>query len=175
MEAYVGAVFVGGGFPAVMTWIAALVDPSAQPPPGQQGQYEPMSKRTRVEPQPQYNFQYHHQQPAYHQPYGMAAPMPSVVPPPPAVAPPPLPTHNPLAPAQPQSAFLPLFNQTAQQRRLEVQYPAQFVGPAHAGRWTVQCLGMWSSWWRVLCLLTRARCSQRHREGRGHRAQQAAC
>ena len=64
----------------------------------------------------------------------------SSVPPAPTPAPP-LPP-NPLAPAAPQSAFLPLFNQTAQQRRLEVQYPAQFSGPAHAGRWTVQCLGM---------------------------------
>lgn len=62
-------------------------------------------------------------------------------PPPPVSMPPPLPSSNPLAPAQPQSAFLPLFNQTANQRRLTVEYPAQFTGPPHAGMWTVQCLG----------------------------------
>lgn len=64
----------------------------------------------------------------------------SVPPPPPMIAPPPLP-NNPLAPAQPQAAFLPLFNQTANQRKMSVDYPAQFTGPAHAGVWTVQCIG----------------------------------
>ena len=53
-------------------------------------------------------------------------------PPPPSQPPPPLPmqafTVNPLAPAQPHAAFLPLFNQTANQRRLNVEYPAQFSG-----------------------------------------------
>ncbi|THV06004.1 hypothetical protein K435DRAFT_960795 [Dendrothele bispora CBS 962.96] len=47
---------------------------------------------------------------------------------------------NPLAPAQPSMAFLPLFNQTAAQRRVTVEYPAEFAGPSHAGRWTVQCV-----------------------------------
>ncbi|KAI0801049.1 hypothetical protein C8Q74DRAFT_1214781 [Fomes fomentarius] len=142
MDAYVGAVYAGGGFQAVMNWIAALVDPGATPPQVQQGQYEPESKRTRFEPsQPQYTYQPQPQpQPAFAAGYGMPSYMPPAAPPPPAVAPPPLPAHNPLAPAQPHSAFLPVFNQTAQQRRLEVQYPAQFSGPAHAGRWTVQCL-----------------------------------
>jgi len=31
-------------------------------------------------------------------------------------------------------------NQTANQRRLGVEYPAQFFGPPHAGRWTVRCM-----------------------------------
>ncbi len=141
MDAYVGAVYVGGGFQAVMNWITALVDAGAAPPQVQQGHYEPESKRTRFEPsQPQYTYQ-PQPQPAFAAGYGMPSYMPPVAPPP-AVAPPPLPAHNPLPPAQPHSAFLPDFNQTAQQRRLEVQYPAQFSGPAHAGRWTVQCLGM---------------------------------
>lgn len=69
-------------------------------------------------------------------------PPPTQPPPPPTGPPPPLPTSNPLAPAQPMAAFLPIFNQTANQRRLAVEYPAQFSGPAHAGRWTVQCVGM---------------------------------
>lgn len=49
--------------------------------------------------------------------------------------------YNPLAPAQPGAAFLPLFNQTASQRRVSVDYSAEFSGPSHAGRWTVYCVG----------------------------------
>ncbi|KAF9457353.1 hypothetical protein BDZ94DRAFT_1326346 [Collybia nuda] len=53
----------------------------------------------------------------------------------------PLPSRpNPLAPAQPGLPFLPLFNQTATQRRVTVDYPAEFSGPPHAGRWTVKCV-----------------------------------
>lgn len=48
---------------------------------------------------------------------------------------------NPLAPAQPGLPFLPLFNQTAAQRRVKVEYVPEFNGPSHAGRWTVQCIG----------------------------------
>ncbi|KAI0361387.1 hypothetical protein OH77DRAFT_1545113 [Trametes cingulata] len=136
---YVGAVFVGGGYQAVRDWIAALVDPQSQAPAPPAAYAEPEYKRVKVESgmgmgmgyaQPQAGY---FQQPQQHAMFGQPPP------PPPAVPPPPLP-HNPLAPASPHSAFLPLFNQTAQQRRLEVQYPAQFSGPAHAGRWTVQCI-----------------------------------
>jgi dsRNA-specific ribonuclease len=49
---------------------------------------------------------------------------------------------NPLTPAQPNLAFLPLFNQTASQRRVTVEYPAEFSGPSHAGKWTVRCRGL---------------------------------
>ncbi|KAG6890734.1 hypothetical protein C0992_013117 [Termitomyces sp. T32_za158] len=56
--------------------------------------------------------------------------------------PPPMPPPNPLAPAQPHLPFLPLFNQTAAQRRVMVEYPAEFDGPPHAGRWTVRCIGV---------------------------------
>ncbi|KAI0720007.1 hypothetical protein C8T65DRAFT_23452 [Cerioporus squamosus] len=140
MDAYVGAVCVGGGFSDVLSWVGRLVDPQAA------AQYqEPESKRPKVEQPASYN-PFTYPQPAPHSQssynvYG-APQQPATIPPPmPIAPPPPLPTYsNPLAPAQPQSAFLPLFNQTAQQRRLEVQYPAQFSGPAHAGRWTVQCL-----------------------------------
>ncbi|PIL31732.1 hypothetical protein GSI_06436 [Ganoderma sinense ZZ0214-1] len=145
MDAYVGAVFVGGGYRAVLDWIAALVDPSAASP-AQQGQHaEPDPKRFRLN-QPQQMpplfpnpAPFPPLQPTYPQAYPQVHHMQHMAPPQPPIPAPPLPP-NPLAPAQPQSAFLPLFNQTAQQRRLEVQYPAQFTGPAHAGRWTVQCL-----------------------------------
>lgn len=48
---------------------------------------------------------------------------------------------NPLAPATPNAPFLPLFNQTAAQRGVKVDYSAEFSGPSHAGQWTVQCIG----------------------------------
>ncbi|KAF8920258.1 hypothetical protein CPB85DRAFT_1429065 [Mucidula mucida] len=49
-------------------------------------------------------------------------------------------TPNPMAPAQPGLASLPLFNQTAAQRRVNVEYRADFSGPPHAGKWTVTCV-----------------------------------
>lgn len=45
----------------------------------------------------------------------------------------------PIAPASGMS-FLPMFNQIATQRRMPVDYPSEFAGPAHAGRWTVKCV-----------------------------------
>ncbi|KXN85675.1 hypothetical protein AN958_10858 [Leucoagaricus sp. SymC.cos] len=47
---------------------------------------------------------------------------------------------NPLAPATPNAPFLPLFNQSATQRGVKVDYSAEFAGPAHAGQWSVECL-----------------------------------
>ncbi|KAH9857962.1 hypothetical protein C2E23DRAFT_718683 [Lenzites betulinus] len=137
-DSYAGAVFAGAGYKAVRDWISALVDPHAPPQAQPALAPEPDYKRVKVEPVMGagmgYSPSYYPQNP---QPYHYGQPPP---PPPPASAPPPLPMQNPLSPAQPHSAFLPLFNQTAQQRRLEVQYPAMFSGPAHAGRWTVSCL-----------------------------------
>ena len=157
MDAYVGAVFVGGGFNAVLSWITALVDPQSQQaqfsgpdtkrfrtaspmmaPPSGMGGGGPVNGSNAGPYGGGYNT--YQQQPPFQQP--PAYPSHTMPPPPPPGMPPPLPPSNPLAPAQPQSAFLPLFNQTAQQRRLEVQYLAQFSGPPHAGRWTVQCLGL---------------------------------
>ena len=67
-------------------------------------------------------------------------------PPPPTTKPPPLPP----TPGQ-QVSYLPLFNQTASQRRVGVQYTAEFFGPPHAGKWHVKCLGgflLWLPSWR---------------------------
>ncbi|KAI0652070.1 hypothetical protein C8Q79DRAFT_76055 [Trametes meyenii] len=143
-NSYVGAVFVAGGYQAVRDWIGALVDPQAQPSVHPGLNVEPGYKRPKIEPGvgmggafQQSQVPQWHPQSTHFQMYGQ--PLPPAPPPPPAIPPPPLPM-NPLAPAQPHSAFLPLFNQTAQQRRLEVSYPAQFSGPAHAGRWTVHCM-----------------------------------
>jgi hypothetical protein len=43
--------------------------------------------------------------------------------------------------AQTGMAYLPLFNQTASQRRVNVEWPATFSGPSHAGKWFVKCIG----------------------------------
>jgi hypothetical protein len=48
---------------------------------------------------------------------------------------------NPLAPATPNAPFLPMFNQSANQRGVKVDYSAEFEGPPHAGQWFVECLG----------------------------------
>jgi len=56
-------------------------------------------------------------------------------PPPPTTAPPPLPT-NPLG----AGAFLALFNQTATQRGVKVEWPAAQTGPGHALTWNVDCV-----------------------------------
>ena len=57
-------------------------------------------------------------------------------PPPPTTKPPPLPP----TPNQ-QISYLSLFNQTASQRRLGVEYTAHLFRPPHAGKWHVKCLG----------------------------------
>ncbi|KZT04807.1 uncharacterized protein LAESUDRAFT_760824 [Laetiporus sulphureus 93-53] len=112
---YVGAVYVQNGVETVQNWIGHLIDPEYESPVPAAGGEPYTYKRVKTEP--------------------MSSPTL-----PPSTAPlPPLPI-DPLAPAKRQSTFLPLFNQTANQRRLAVEYPAQFSGLAHAGRWTVQCV-----------------------------------
>ncbi|KAI0734672.1 ribonuclease III domain-containing protein [Fomitopsis betulina] len=123
---YVGGIYAQNGMEIVQNWIGQLVDPQFEPQ-AQFHESEPFNAYKKVKTE------------------AMSPPPPSMPPPPAPIYPPPpmpipTPTLNPLAPAQPQTAFLPLFNQTANQRRLTVEYPAQFSGPAHAGRWTVQCV-----------------------------------
>jgi hypothetical protein len=48
---------------------------------------------------------------------------------------------NPLTPAQPETAFLPVFNREAAKRRVTVEYLWEFSGQSHAGRWTAKCIG----------------------------------
>ncbi|CAL1695090.1 unnamed protein product [Somion occarium] len=123
---YVGGVYAQNGMSTVQNWIGTLVDPEYEGASRDTDMDQPFSfKKVKTEqfsapPEPAFN-------------------MPQPPPPPPPMNPPP-PLPNPLSPAQPQAAFLPLFNQTATQRRLVVEYPASFSGPAHAGRWTVKCV-----------------------------------
>lgn len=81
---------------------------------------------------------------------------------------------NPLAPAQPGLPFLPLFNQAAMQRRVTVEYIAEFSGPSHAGRWTVKCVGKCFADRDVSGQRLRAG-SERNLQGRRSWAQQANC
>ena len=126
-HSYVGGIYAQNGMEIVQNWIGQLVDPDFEPQAAQAFESEPYNAYKKVKTD------------------ATSPPPPSMpAPPPPPMQPPPpmpMPTLNPLAPAQPQTAFLPLFNQTANQRRMIVEYPAQFSGPAHAGRWTVQCVG----------------------------------
>lgn len=48
---------------------------------------------------------------------------------------------NPLAPTQPKAAFLPMFNQLAMKRKVEVKYTTVSVGPPHSCVWRASCLG----------------------------------
>lgn len=43
------------------------------------------------------------------------------------------------APPQAKLGFLARLNQTASQRRMTVEYPAEFSGLPHSGQWTVRC------------------------------------
>jgi len=130
-HSYVGAVYATTDMLAVQNWIGPLVDE----------EYEPKSAPD-VDMDPPYNPKKVRMD-SYNAPPEPAA-MPPPPPPPPSMNPPPMPpppnSMNPLAPAQQTTAFLPLFNQTANQRRVFVEYPAVFSGPAHAGRWTVKCV-----------------------------------
>ncbi|KZT30884.1 hypothetical protein NEOLEDRAFT_43340 [Neolentinus lepideus HHB14362 ss-1] len=122
-DSYVGAVFFTSGLRVVQDWIAKLVDPESEPPTivGTEPEALPAPKRQRTDPAPM------NMSPMNMSPMNMS-------PPPPMMPPPPMPPAS-----QPQMSYLQLFNQTANQRRLAVEYPAMFSGPPHAGQWTVTC------------------------------------
>ncbi|KAK0198284.1 hypothetical protein F5146DRAFT_1018949 [Armillaria mellea] len=141
--AYVGGVFVNLGMDAVQEWINALIGlegtqrpplshrkvknlPTPQPPPPPV--QPPPLLRSFIPPQPGVHTLFS-RSPA---PMPMFAPMAKPLPPPKL--------PNPITPAQPHLAFLPQFNEKASQRRVVVEYPAQFSGPPHAGKWTVKCV-----------------------------------
>ena len=189
--AYVGALCIQSGYNIVQDWINQLLEPSEkrvknEPPPmsvpsplpqqvgappdisaasrarlfGQFGPGTPTFSQPNPRPsQPSPAFMSGTTSPSFSnngqfspQPAGQPQPPP----PPPTTKPPPLPP----VPNQ-QISYLPLFNQTASQRRLGVEYTAQFFGPPHAGKWHVKCLGKLvpaATTWRLsgsrLCLLT---------------------
>ncbi|KAI0642396.1 hypothetical protein C8Q79DRAFT_251655 [Trametes meyenii] len=136
--AYVGAVFIspGGGYSVVRQWIAALIR-GAQEPLTTQAPLSWHAGRTghgNAMP-PFSNGAWPH--PSIHQPppYAYAAGAQT------HAAQGPLPgSPPPSAPAKPVSTYLPLLNQKMQQNHWEIQYIAQFSGPAHTGSWTAQCI-----------------------------------
>ncbi|KAJ3483127.1 hypothetical protein NLI96_g6521 [Meripilus lineatus] len=130
---YVGAVYAQSGQKTVQNWIGALVDPHYEPASPNEAEMDhsyTSAKKVKID---QYSSP---PEPAFPPP----PPPPTGAPPPQPPPPPVPPMSNPLAPALPQTAFLPLFNQTATQRRLPIEYPATFSGPPHAGKWSVRCL-----------------------------------
>jgi len=138
-HAYIGGLFLANGADTVNDWIDHLLLQEDLNPKETSGEESlrsveiPPQKKTKSETlspllQPTIFFA---SQPPPSPPRREPPHLPVV---PPAVPP------NPLAPAQPGLPFLPLFNQTAAQRRVKVEYAAEFNGPSHAGRWTVQCI-----------------------------------
>jgi len=111
-NSYVGGVFVESGIEVVEEWITVLVEPHFSKPE------EPPCKKTKSEP-------IKRESPPIYLPR-----TPS--PPPPAIF------HQPL-PAT-DLPFLSLFHEIACQRRVAVEYQAEFSGPPHAGTWTVKCV-----------------------------------
>jgi hypothetical protein len=144
---------------ACQNFISQLMDPDTKPPP----QPKDTAAHALAEP-PQYSASW----PSSNRPIppdglGQQPPPPTATPPPAPpsefaadsstmtgtsdqdLPPPPLSSYS-QSPASsiPASAFLPLFNQTANQRRAVVDYPAVFSGPAHAGQWHVKCTGTYA-------------------------------
>ncbi|KAK0245665.1 hypothetical protein EDD85DRAFT_801778 [Armillaria nabsnona] len=140
--AYVGGVFVNLGMDVVQEWINALIglEGTQRPPPSHRKvknlptpqlppiQPPPPPRLPFISPQPFVQLSHFPTPMPLFSPALMAKPLP----------PPKLP--NPMTPAQPHLAFLPQFNEKASQRRVVVEYPAQFSGPPHAGKWTVKCV-----------------------------------
>ncbi|KAL4069757.1 hypothetical protein V8B97DRAFT_1969127 [Scleroderma yunnanense] len=154
--AYVAAVYHERGLVDVQKWIGALLRVTTDTFKELQGiDLEPEEKRIKVEepaPGPSVlsmkspppvkaaiDFAMKHYNPYANQPTPPQSAPPPLPPLPPPASSSPF-ASNPLAPAQPHLAFLPLFNQTASQRGLSVEYPATFVGPSHAGKWNVTCI-----------------------------------
>ncbi|KAF5323311.1 hypothetical protein D9611_005743 [Ephemerocybe angulata] len=157
-HAYVGGLYVDSGSDAVYAWIAPLIGqylsgggelPDGEPmvvnemsPPPIRTQTPPPSKKVKAEPMSMSPPPIPPQPQPPHPIFFGSQPPPSPVRPPSHLQAPPMgmPRPNPLAPAQPSLPFLPLFNQTAAQRRVLVEYSAQFAGPSHAGTWVVRCI-----------------------------------
>lgn len=167
---YVGALCIQSGYNVVQDWINQLLEPSEKRVKSEPSTALPSPLPQQIGPPPdvaaasqaRFMNQFKSDTPTYSQPSprisqpppyisgsnnafsnanGLFPPQPagtSFQPPPPATKPPPLP---PTPTQNPQVSFLPLFNQTASQRRLGVEYTAQFFGPPHAGKWHVKCLG----------------------------------
>jgi len=125
-SAYVGAVFASSGLGPAQEWVSVLLSAASLESLREE---DPPTKKPKSE--------------------ALSPKLPSVVPPaarPAGTVPVPRqsPPHlvpNPLAPAQPDLPFLPMFNQAAVQRRVQIEYPADLSGPPQNPVWTVRCVG----------------------------------
>jgi hypothetical protein len=160
MNSYVGAVFFEHGLRRCQEWISRLTDPDSEPPSLPSGDSETeRPKRMKMDHSP-------YSPPAAAQPsplHGLSLPALPLTPVSNYSSSPgsfsgslpgisratftsaPVPSYQPPVPPPPPPggmAYLPMFNQLANQRRVTVDYPAAFSGPPHAGRWSVKCLGM---------------------------------
>lgn len=143
LNAYVGAVFTQSGMGAITTWIGHLIGTdvvaSSSTTDDEMDEHEPGQALKR----------------AKNEPSSPSVPPPQ--PPPPQAAPalPPIilgyqqaqptypqPSYSPPASTSGSTVtYLPLFNQTCMQRKMNVEYNAEFSGPPHAGRWNIKCVG----------------------------------
>lgn len=163
--AYIGGLYDASGMGIVQNWLTMILQDEVlsietiqtELPPSMSAETSPPPKRIKSEemsPPPLSPIFFGAQPPA--------SPMRHVPPHLKSMPPPPPPSHpqshpsphahhapyhiphyplpNPLSPAQPNLPFLPLFNQTAAQRRVTVSYDATSTGPSHACRWTVHCV-----------------------------------
>lgn len=123
--AYTAGVYLESGMKPIQRWMDQLIlhldgqnfRPTPRPLASPLDTHAPPFKKAKIEPQ---------------------SPVPIFFASQPPISPKP---PNPLAPAQPDLPFLPFFNQAASNRRVKVEYPAEFLGPVHAGQWTVKCVG----------------------------------
>ncbi|PPQ67109.1 hypothetical protein CVT25_005710 [Psilocybe cyanescens] len=158
-HAYVGGLFLSSGPQAVNIWVIGLIEQELEALPrepetesdARAKTESPTPKRAKNEvafsmPSMVVPPIFFASQPPPSPPLQpVVQPIPGGLPPKPMRAAPPksavLPP-NPMAPAQPNLPFLPLFKQAAAQRRVTVDYLAEFTGPSHAGRWVVKCIGV---------------------------------
>lgn len=116
MYTFVGAVHVAYGFPALRTWLGKLIDPTYD------DDDENALKRVKLGSTTN---GFSTQQ----------SPPPMYQPPPPPTAPPPVPS----GPSNGAPA-LPHLNQTAAQRRVQIEWRMSSSGPSHNPQWTAECI-----------------------------------
>jgi hypothetical protein len=134
---YIGGIYVEHGLDTVREWVTQLLGAEEEGYP-ESSKSAPLQ---RLETPPPKKVKSEEVSPIFVGAQPPRSPPPKFIHSPPPHQIPSMTFPNPLAPAQPSLPFLPLFNQTAAQRRVTVEYPAEFIGPPHAGRWTVRCIG----------------------------------
>ncbi|KAF9479708.1 hypothetical protein BDN70DRAFT_834000 [Pholiota conissans] len=140
-HAYVGGLYLSSGLEAVNVWIRRLLEQELELVPHETDVKMDMPIMKETPPQKRIKSEYMSPPLSQSSSFTPEPPQPHVMRyTPPHLKPMSTPPPNPLSPAQPNLPFLPLFNQAAIQRRVTVEYIAEFSGPAHARRWAVKCI-----------------------------------